>query len=112
MTEQLPPDLSDLGDQLARATARRVSARRRRAELITRLAATGVAAALAFGVLLPGALGDAERTAGALQLASTRTVYVPTACDQPRGATFAAARPCASPGVTDVAALDRRYARQ
>jgi hypothetical protein len=112
MSEQLPPDLSRIGDQLVRATERRVEARRRRTALLARLAATGVAAALALAALYPGVLGRAERSADALRLASSGTSYVPTACDQPRLATFAAARPCASPGVTDVAALDRRYARQ
>jgi hypothetical protein len=34
------------------------------------------------------------------------------ACDQPRGATFAAARPCAAPGTTDAtpSGLARRLA--
>lgn len=112
MSSQLPPDLSELGDELARATRRSVSARRRRADLLARLAATGVAAALALAVLFPGGLGSADREGDLLQFASTAVTYVPTACDQPRGATFAAARPCATPGVTDVVELDRRYARQ
>src|SRR5687768_14072778 len=112
MSSQLPPDLSKLGDDLARATARSVVARRRRTDLLARLAATGVAAALALAVLFPGALGSADRERDLLQFAATGVSYVPTACDQPRGATFAAARPCATPGVTDVVELDRRYARQ
>ena len=37
-----------------------------------------------------------------MQLAAAAIGYTPTACDRPRGATFAAARPCASPGTTDV----------
>ena len=112
MSGPLPPDLSKLGDQLARATERHTTARRRRADLLARLAATGVAAALALAVLWPGALGSADRTDDLLRFATTGVSYVPTACDRPRGATFAAARPCATPGSTDVLELDRRYARQ
>jgi hypothetical protein len=111
MSAPLPPDLSRLGDALARATDRQARARRRRSELTARIAATGAAAALAFAVLHPGALGTAERS-DLLQLASADAGYVPVACDQPRGATFAAVRPCGSPGTTDVAqsSLARRYA--
>jgi hypothetical protein len=112
MSSQLPPDLSRLGDQLARATERRLAARRHRADLLARVAATGVAAALALAVLYPGALGSADRSSDVLRFATAGASYQPTACDQPRGATFAAARPCAAPGVTDVLELDRRYARQ
>ena len=112
MSNQLPPDLSKLGDELARATDRAAAARARRGDVFARLAATGVAAALALAVLFPGGLGSADRDNDLLQFAATSVSYVPTACDQPRGATFAAARPCASPGVTDVVELDRRYARQ
>src|SRR5688572_7730784 len=112
MSSQLPPELSKLGDQLARATQRHATARRRRADVLARLAATGVAAAVALAVLWPGALGSADRTDDLLRFATTGAAYVPTACDQPRGATFAAARPCATPGATDVLELDRRYARQ
>jgi hypothetical protein len=112
MSGQLPPDLSKLGDHLARATERHATARRRRADVLGRLAATGVAAALALGVLWPGALGSADRTDDLVRFATTGVTYVPSGCERPRGATFAAARPCATPGVTDVAALDRRYARQ
>ena len=74
----------------------------------------GVAAALALAVLFPGALDRARDQGGTQPFRSTsaRVTYVPNACDQPRGATFTAARPCATPGATDVAALDRRYARQ
>ena len=112
---ELPPDLSRLGDELARATRRQAAAERaRRRERRTRLAATGVAAALAAGIVLPAALDRAREGTGAepFRATSARVTYVPNACDQPRGATFAAARPCAAPGATDVVALDRRYARQ
>ena len=52
---------------------------------------------------------DGART---LALAAASAVYRPTACDQPRGATFAAARPCAAPGTTDATpgGLARRLA--
>jgi hypothetical protein len=112
MSSQLPPDLSKLGDQLARATQRAAAARRWRVELRARLAATAAAAAVALAVLFPGVLGSADRDNQLLQFAATGASYVPTACDQPRGATFAAARPCAAPGETDVLEPDRRYARQ
>src|SRR5918997_333006 len=101
MSSQLPPDLSKLGDQLAHATQRAATARRRRADLRTRLAATAAAAAVALAVLFPGVLGSADRDNRLLQFAASGASYVPTACDQPRGATFAATRPCAAPGETD-----------
>jgi len=114
MPEQLPPDLSRLGEALARATARQARARRRRRERLGRAVAAGVAGALALAVLAPGQPQPAERAAAPLELASSSTVYRPVACDQPRGATFAAVRPCASPGSTDVepALMSRHYAVQ
>src|SRR5215218_9133340 len=109
MPDSLPPDLAQLGDQLATATAR-ASARRRRNAQLRRLGVTGAAAALALAVFVPGGLqpSDGART---LALASTVT-YRPVACDQPRGATFAAVRPCAAPGTTDTtrSGLARRLA--
>jgi hypothetical protein len=115
MAEQLPPDLSRLGDEIDRATARRFRERKRRAERRRRVAVTAAAAVLAVVVLGPGALQPGiHRSGSETAFASTRTGYQPTACDQPRGATFAAVRPCASPGATDVAPdlLARRYAVQ
>ena len=111
MPEPLPPDLSRLGDELVRATERRARVLRRRAALRSRIAATGVAAVLAVAFLAPFQLHGGERPAEPRQLASS-TVYRPVACDQPRGATFAAVRPCASPGSTDVqpGLMARRYA--
>ena len=110
MHEQLPPDLARLGDQIAAATTR-ARARDHRKVLLARLAATGAAAALAFGVFAPGALhpSDSART---LSIAAASASFKPTACDQPRGATFAAARPCATPGTTDATPdlLTRRLA--
>ena len=100
MHEPLPPDLDRLGDQIAAATTRARARVHRRKVLLARLAATGAAAALALGVFAPGALhpSDSART---LAIAAASASFKPTACDQPRGATFAAARPCATPGTTD-----------
>src|SRR4051794_596424 len=108
MHEPLPPDLARLGEHLAVATARERARRRRNARL-ARLGLTGAAAALALGVFAPGALQPSDGTR-ALALASV--IYRPVACDQPRGATFAAARPCAAPGTTDATpdGLARRLA--
>jgi hypothetical protein len=110
MHDPLPSDLARLGDQLGTATAR-ARARARRKALLARLGATGVAAVIALAMFAPGAL---EPTDGArtLAIAAAGTVYRPMACDQPRGATFAAARPCAAPGTTDAtpSGLARRLA--
>jgi len=109
---ELPPDLSRLGDELARAAERRAVERRRRRDRMARLATTGAAAVIAMAIVFPAAIDRARSDGDSPRTASARVTYVPNACDQPRGATFAAARPCATPGATDVAALDRRYARQ
>ena len=110
MHDPLPPDLARLGDQLAAATVR-ARARTRRNRRMARLGVTGAVAALAVAVLAPGALhsGDGARQ---LAVASASVIYRPAACDQPRGATFAAARPCATPGTTDATpdVLARRLA--
>ena len=78
---------------------------------MARLGVTGAVAALAVAVFAPGALhpGDSARQ---LAIASAGVIYRPAACDQPRGATFAAARPCAAPGTTDATpdVLARRLA--
>jgi hypothetical protein len=99
---------------LARATARDALARRRRNDALGRLAATIAAAALAVGVFYPGVLSGGDRPSATIQLASSTTsTYSPVACDQPRGATFRAARPCGSPGATDASPeLARRYAER
>ena len=78
---------------------------------MARLGVTGAAAALALGVFAPGAL-QPSGGARTLALASAGVSYQPMACDQPRGATFAAARPCAAPGTTDATpgGLARRLA--
>src|SRR5215218_9460531 len=94
MHDPLPPDLARLGDQLAVATTR-AGARVRRRKLMVRVGVTGAAAALAPGALHPS---DGART---LAIAAASVSFKPTACDQPRGGTFAAARPCAAPGTTD-----------
>jgi hypothetical protein len=88
MRPPLPPDLDRLGDQLTVAAARELAARRRRRELVARLAATAVAAVLATAALAPGGLGSADSPPAArhvlLALAPT-----PTWCDPPRGGSFA-----------------------
>jgi hypothetical protein len=113
MAEQLPPDLSRLGDEIDRATARRFRERRRRAERRRRLAVTVAATAMALAVFGPGVLSPATRGLDTA-LVSSHVGYQPVSCDQPRGATFAALQPCASPGVTNVSPdpLGRRYAVQ
>jgi hypothetical protein len=110
MQDQLPPDLQRLGDQLAAATTR-ARARARRTARMARLGATGATAALAIAVFAPGTLHPSDGISR-VALASASAVYRPMACDQPRGATFAAARPCAAPGTTDAApgVLARRLA--
>src|SRR5215218_6377837 len=100
MAEQLPRDLSRLGDEIDRATERRLRAHRRRADRRRRAAVTMLAALAALMAITPGALQPATRSDSAL--ASANRAYEPMACDQPRGATFAAVRPCASPGATTV----------
>ena len=109
MHDPLPPDLARLGDQLASATARAGERARHRKVVLARLGVTGAAAALALGVFAPGALHPADG-ARTLALAAAGASFKPTACDQPRGATFAAARPCAAPGTTD--ATPDRLARR
>jgi hypothetical protein len=99
MQDPLPPDLARLGDHLTAATAR-AGARARRNAALARLGVTGAAAALALAAFAPGALHPSDG-AGTFAIASAAVTYRPTACDQPRGATFAAARPCATPGTTD-----------
>ena len=113
MAEQLPPDLSRLGDEIDRATARRFRERTRRAERRRRFGVTLAAAAAALAVIAPGVLQPAASSIET-RFAAAHSVYRPMACDQPRGATFAAIRPCASPGVTNVSPelLARRYAVQ
>jgi len=112
MPEPLPPDLSRLGDALSHATARSAVAERRRTTVRRRLALTGIGTALAFAILAPGTLQPGNGASTLQAAAATTVAYKPNTCDQPRGATFAAARPCASPGTTDVALnrLARRYA--
>src|ERR671910_2348741 len=99
MHEPLPPELARLGEHLTVATER-ARARRRRNAGLARLGLTGAAAALALAAFAPGALQPSDGTR-ALALASASVTYRPVACDRPRGATFAAARPCAAPGSTD-----------
>jgi hypothetical protein len=103
MHDPMPPDLARLGDQLAAATTRSAHKERRR----RRMAVTAAVTALAFVAVAPGAV---QRGESPVRLATATAVgYTPSGCDMPRGATFAAVRPCASPGTRDVAP-DRRLA--
>jgi len=97
MQDPLPPDLARLGDQLSAATARSARSERRR----RRAAVTAAVTALAFVAVAPGAM---QRGESPVRLATATAVgYTPSGCDRPRGATFAAVRPCARPGARDVA---------
>jgi hypothetical protein len=98
---QLPDDLTTLGDRLTQAAAVRALENERRRRRTRKLTATGIAAALALIALAPGPLSPAVRNPFQLAAASTAEYYVPAACDQPRGATMSAARPCNPPGTTD-----------
>ena len=55
----LPPDLDRLGDQLARAAAGTLAARRARTERRRRIALAGAVGALAFAALTPANMGQA-----------------------------------------------------
>jgi hypothetical protein len=110
MRDPLPPELARLGDELAAATARSAEADRRRTTVRKRFAVTTAAALLALAALAPAQLQPGE---GPVRLAAAAAIgYKPSGCDRPRGATFAAARPCASPGSTDaeLSDLSRRLA--
>jgi hypothetical protein len=87
----LPPDLSRLGDELTRAAARSLAARRHRRALIARGAATAVAGVLAVAVLAPAALGPAQVSPRPLGTSSGPTLVsdtVTSRCDQGRGSPF------------------------
>ncbi len=89
----LPPDLSELGDDLTGAVARALDARRRRRALLIRLAATATAGVIALAALSPAVLGPALLTRAPLVAAPTSDsaladVGVPRGCDQPRGSRF------------------------
>jgi hypothetical protein len=60
----LPPDLSQLGDELTAAAGRALAERRRRRRLLARTCASAVSGVLAIAVLAPAALSPG------LQLAS------------------------------------------
>jgi hypothetical protein len=88
----LPPDLSRLGDELTRAAARSLAARRHRRALIARGAATAVAGVLAVAVLSPAALGPAQlspQPLGTTDVGPTLVSDTVTSrCDQGRGSPF------------------------
>jgi hypothetical protein len=106
---ELPDDLSTLGDRLTAAAEERARESERRRQRRNKLVATGAAAMLTLVALSPGPLSPAVRNPFQLAAASS---YVPAACDQPRGATMSAARPCNPPGTTDSlpGSLSRRLA--
>jgi hypothetical protein len=107
--ERLPPELSRLGDQILAATEDKLRARKRRNELLSRLATAGVAGALLFAVLTPGPLGSADGEGDLLRLASAPATAMPSVCDQPRRATFVSSGPC---GGSSLTVLRRAYAWQ
>jgi hypothetical protein len=88
----LPPDLSRLGDDLTRAAARSLAARRHRRGLIARVAATAVAGVLAVAVLSPAALGPAQLSPAPVGTSSVVPTLISDAvtssCDQGRGSHF------------------------
>jgi hypothetical protein len=95
--EQLPSDLSRLGDEIVAAAERDVRARRRRVALLAR----GTVAALAALIVMAGvprALAPADRAGEPLVLAAILSSSVEAdrrpACDHPRSATFTNPRPC------------------
>jgi hypothetical protein len=95
--EPLPPDLSQLGDEIVTAAERVVRARRRRGALLER-GAVAAAAALILAAGVPSALAPAVRTGEPLSLASIASTGAEAdhrlGCDHPRSATFAYPRPC------------------
>jgi hypothetical protein len=84
MHERLPPDLERVGDQLVAAAARSLADRERRRARLGRLGAIGVAAILTPAVVLPAAVGPAERPPDALPQLAAQAPIVPAACDPPR----------------------------
>jgi len=109
MSAPLPPDLSRLGDQLLTAAQRRIASRRRRAELLARLASAGIAGALLFAMLTPGPLGPADRGEGPAFASAPAAAQVAADCDQPRLATYVSSSPCAG---SSLVVLRRAHAWQ
>jgi hypothetical protein len=105
MPDRLPDDLERLGDELAAAAGRTLSARRRRTEFWRRMATGGVVGALAFAVLTPAALDPALRDLETVAIASE-----PLACDQPRGTSFS--MPACNARAKGAMVLHRPYAVQ
>jgi hypothetical protein len=81
----LPPDLDRLGDQLARAAAGTLAARRARTERRLRIALAGVIGALAFAALTPANVGQGIRVITGTQLASATG---PSGCEHARGSGY------------------------
>ena len=114
MPEPLPPELSRLGDEICAAAERRVDARRRRWELTSRLATTGVLGALVFAVLTPSALSPADHSEWAVQVAAlqaaTAEIYAARTCDYPRRGTVKYPQSCVAPATGTPFAPRRPYA--
>jgi hypothetical protein len=81
----LPPDLDRLGDQLARAAASTLAARRARTERRLRIALAGVIGAIAFAALTPAQMGHGVRVIAGTKLASAT---IPRGCEHARGAGY------------------------
>jgi hypothetical protein len=96
MADQLPPELSRLGDALTSAAERTIAAGRRRAGR-RRLVTTAALGALVFAALTPATLGPAHRQ-------SDLAGFPPSGCDQPHGAQFTMT------GCESAIVLDRPYA--
>jgi hypothetical protein len=86
MSNELPPDLRRLGDELTSAAARTAAAARLRREGRRRLAVTAAIGALAFATLTPAALGPAHHDVRLPALPAEG--FGPPGCDHPRGAHF------------------------
>jgi hypothetical protein len=86
MSNELPPDLRRLGDELTSAAARTAAAARLRRQGRRRLAIAAALGALAFATLTPAALGPASHDVR-LPVLPAQT-FGPRGCEHPRGARF------------------------
>src|SRR5919198_2399248 len=81
----LPPDLDRLGEQLTRAAADTLAARRLRTERRARVALAAAIGALTFVALTPADLGRSVHDLRGVPLVSAT---VPSGCDHLRGMGF------------------------
>jgi len=70
----LPPDLSQLGDELTAAAGRALAERRRRRRLLARICASAVSGVLAIAVLAPAALSPGPQMASPFAEEASSTV--------------------------------------